>query len=318
MAAPSKTVPHPGRALVLLLVLIVAMLLGILGPKLFAPSQWEHRFKVGLGLDLSSGTQVTMQAPTLTGEAPSTDEMNAAIGVISRGSTAPATPARRSSRRAPNLIVVTVPGKGSQQTIELVSTTALLMFRQVLLYEPYAGAASTPAPAASPSASASPSAVGAGEPLGDGDAARQRHQHGKTSAKIVPAASASATADAPAASASGRPAPAASASAAPQPQRQPELRPRAARVSATRAWCNKDMLALFNKLVCKPGDTQEWKKQVGYTRPSDYNNPDVQIVACGSSGNGQVRAGRGQGAGHRGHRAPPPGCPRPPTSGRST
>ena len=46
MAAPSRTVPHPGRALVLLLVLIVAMLLGVLGPKLFAPSQWEHRFKV--------------------------------------------------------------------------------------------------------------------------------------------------------------------------------------------------------------------------------------------------------------------------------
>ena len=77
MAAPSRTVPHPGRALALLLVLIVAMLLGVLGPKLFAPSQWEHRFKVGLGLDLSSGTQVTLQAQTLSGKAPSADEMNA-------------------------------------------------------------------------------------------------------------------------------------------------------------------------------------------------------------------------------------------------
>jgi len=65
VAAPSRTVPHPGRALLLLLVLIVAMLLGVLGPKLFAPPQWEHRFKVGLGLDLSSGTQVTLQAQTL-------------------------------------------------------------------------------------------------------------------------------------------------------------------------------------------------------------------------------------------------------------
>ena len=60
----------------LLLVLIVAMLLGVLGPKLFAPSQWEHRFKVGLGLDLSSGTQVTLRAQTLSGKAPSSDEMN--------------------------------------------------------------------------------------------------------------------------------------------------------------------------------------------------------------------------------------------------
>ena len=69
MAAPSRTVPHPGRALVLLVVLIVAMLLGILGPKLFSPGQWDHRFKVGLGLDLSSGTQVTLQAVTQNGKA---------------------------------------------------------------------------------------------------------------------------------------------------------------------------------------------------------------------------------------------------------
>ena len=56
----------------LLLVLILAMLLGILGGKLFSPSQWQSQFKVGLGLDLSSGTQVTLQAQTLTGKPPST------------------------------------------------------------------------------------------------------------------------------------------------------------------------------------------------------------------------------------------------------
>lgn len=67
MAAPSRTVPHPGRALALLLVLILAMLLGILGGKLFSPSQWRDQFKVGLGLDLSSGTQVTLQAQRCPG-----------------------------------------------------------------------------------------------------------------------------------------------------------------------------------------------------------------------------------------------------------
>ena len=76
MASPSRTVPHPGRALLLLLVLIVAMLLGIVGPKLFSPGKWEHQFKVGLGLDLSSGTQVTLQALTQNKKPPSTEEMN--------------------------------------------------------------------------------------------------------------------------------------------------------------------------------------------------------------------------------------------------
>ena len=44
------------------------------------------------------------------------------------------------------------------------------------------------------------------------------------------------------------------------------------------------MLALFNKLVCKPGDTQAWKSQVGYNKTTPYNNPDVQVVACGNNG----------------------------------
>src|SRR6476620_10218146 len=133
------------------------MLLGVLGPKLFAPSQWEHRFKVGLGLDLSSGTQVTLRAQTLTGKAPSADEMNAAVGVIESRVNGTGNSGAQVQPQGTDLLIVTVPGKGSQQTIELVSSTALLMFRQVLLYEPYGATASTPAPAAS--ASGSPSAT---------------------------------------------------------------------------------------------------------------------------------------------------------------
>jgi hypothetical protein len=43
---------------------------------------------------------------------------------------------------------------------------------------------------------------------------------------------------------------------------------------------HKDVLAKFNKLICKPGDTQAWKAQVGYVTTTPYNNPDVQ-VECG-------------------------------------
>src|SRR5215813_7844616 len=135
------------------------MLLGILGPKLFAPSQWEHRFKVGLGLDLSSGTQVTLQAQTQNGKAPSKEEMNAAISVIQSRVNGTGNSGAQVQPQGTDLLVVTVPGKGSQQTIQLVSSTALLMFRQVLLYQPY-GATSTPVPGASASASPSASASG--------------------------------------------------------------------------------------------------------------------------------------------------------------
>ena len=223
MAAPSKTVPHPGRALVLLLVLIVAMLLGVLGPKLFAPSQWEHRFKVGLGLDLSSGTQVTLQAQTLTGKAPSADEMNAAVGVIESRVNGTGNSGAQVQPQGTDLIIVTVPGKGSQQTIQLVSSTALLMFRQVLLYEPYS-ATSTTTPGASPSASATPSASGTSSAKATPSASST--STAKTSAKILPAASASAS---PSASASGTASP--SGSVSPSSSASPSASPSASAAS---------------------------------------------------------------------------------------
>ena len=282
MAAPSRTVPHPGRALVLLLVLIVAMLLGILGPKLFAPSQWEHRFKVGLGLDLSSGTQVTLRAQTLNGKAPSTDEMNAAVGVIESRVNGTGNSGAQVQPQGPNLLVVTVPGKGSQQTIELVSSTALLMFRQVLLYEPY-GATSTPVPGASASPSATPSV--SGSPSATATPSASSTSTAKTSAKILPAASASAS---PSASAGGTASPSGSATASPSASASasPSATPSSA-AAGDPSLVHKDVLAKFNKLVCKPGDTQAWKAQVGYVTTTPYNDPDVQVVACGSAGQGQ-------------------------------
>ena len=282
MAAPSRTVPHPGRALVLLLVLIVAMLLGVLGPKLFAPSQWEHRFKVGLGLDLSSGTQVTLRAQTLTGKAPSTEEMNAAVGVIESRVNGTGNSGAQVQPQGANLLVVTVPGKGSQQTIELVSSTALLMFRQVLLYEPY-GATNTPVPAASASPSATPSV--SGSPSAKATPSASSTSTAKTSAKILPAASASAS---PSASAGGTASPSGSATVSPSasPSASPSS-PATGGAAGDPSLVHKDVLAKFNKLVCKPGDTQAWKAQVGYVTTTPYNNPDVQVVACGRAGQGQ-------------------------------
>ncbi|HMH37767.1 MAG TPA: protein translocase subunit SecD [Streptosporangiaceae bacterium] len=270
----------------LLLILIVAMLLGVLGPKLFAPSQWEHRFKVGLGLDLSSGTQVTLRAQTLTGKAPSTEEMNAAVGVIESRVNGTGNSGAQVQPQGANLLVVTVPGKGSQQTIELVSSTALLMFRQVLLYEPY-GATNTPVPAASASPSATPSA--SGSPSATATPSASSTSTAKTSAKILPAASASAS---PSASAGGTASPSGSATASPSASASasPSASPSSSATSSVAgdpSLVHKDVLAKFNKLICKPGDTQAWKAQVGYVTTTPYNNPDVQVVACGSVGQGQ-------------------------------
>ncbi len=147
MAAPTKTVPHPGRALIALVVLIVIMLLGILGGSLFNPAQWHKEFRVGLGLDLSSGTQVTMKAQTLSGATPQPGELTEASNIILARVNGTGNSGATVVPQGDDLLVVSVPGKSSQQTINLVSTTALLRFRQVLLLQAY-GTAATPTPSA--------------------------------------------------------------------------------------------------------------------------------------------------------------------------
>jgi len=256
------------------------MLLGILGPKLFAPSQWEHRFKVGLGLDLSSGTQVTLQAQTLNGKPPSKDEMNAAVSVIESRVNGTGNSGAQVQPQGTNLLVVTVPGQGSQQTIQLVSSTALLMFRQVLLWQGSGAATTVPSPAASASPSAGATSSGSATPSGTASPTASATGTAKTSAKIVPAASPS-----PSSSAKATASPSGSASVSPSASPSASPSPSTSGTAfGNPSLVHKDVLALFNKLVCKPGDTQAWKSQVGYQNTTPYNNPDVQVVACGNNG----------------------------------
>jgi preprotein translocase subunit SecD len=280
VAAPTKTVPHPGRALAVLVALIVIMLLAIVGGNLFSPGEWHKDFKVGLGLDLSSGTQLTMKATTPSGALPSAAEMNEAISIILARVNGTGNSGAQVQTEGNQDLTVSVPGQTSQQTEDLVSTTALLMFRQTLLFEPYsatptpsASASGSPSASASPSASTSPSA--SASPSASTSPSASATAKASTSAKIVPAASASASpSPSPSASATASPSPSASSSAA---------------VSSTTfgnpSLVNKDVLALFNKLVCKPGDSVQWKKQVGYTDAAAYDNADEQIVSCDNSGN---------------------------------
>jgi len=277
VAAPTKTVPHPGRALAALIALIVIMLLALLGGNLFSPAQWHKDFRIGLGLDLSSGTVLSMKATTLTGGVPSADEMNEAKTIILSRVNASGNTGAQVQSQGNDILNVSVPGKTSEQTEQLVSETALLNFRQTLLYQPYSATPSTPATSASPgaSASASPSASASSTAKATPSPSASATSTASTSAKVVPAASPSptATGTAPAkasASASATPSPSAT-STAPTYFGDPSL-------------VNKETLALFNKVTCTPGDTTQWKKEAGYTKPQDYDATNAQIVSCDSSG----------------------------------
>jgi preprotein translocase subunit SecD len=276
VAAPTKTVPHPGRALAALIALIVIMLLALLGGNLFSPSQWHKDFRVGLGLDLSSGTVLSMQATTLSGGTPSASDLNEAKSIILSRVNASGNTGAQVQTQGNDILNVSVPGKTSEQTEKLVSETAVLNFRQTLLYQPYSATGNTtPATSATPSASASasPSASASSTAKATPSPSASATSTASTSAKIVPAASSSAS---PTATASGSPSASASAS--------PSATATAPTYFGDPSLVNKETLALFNKVNCKPNDTTQWKIEAGYTDPQDYDNPNAQIVSCDSSG----------------------------------
>jgi preprotein translocase subunit SecD len=280
VAAPTKTVPHPGRALAALIALIVIMLLALVGGNLFSPGQWHKDFRIGLGLDLSSGTELSMQATTLTGGTPSAADLNEAKTIILSRVNASGNTGAQVQTQGNNILNVSVPGKTTEQTEKLVSETALLNFRQTLLYLPYGATSSSPSSTSTPgaSASASPSASSSSAATATPSPSASATSTAKTSAKIVPAASTSAS---PKATSTASPSASASASASPSPSAS---QPSSAIALGDASLVNKQTLALFDKVQCTPGDTTKWKEQAGYTTPEDYDNPNVQIVSCDSSG----------------------------------
>ena len=256
------------------------MLLAIAGGDLFSPGKWHNDFRIGLGLDLSSGTLLSMKASTLNGGTPPPAEMQEAISIILSRVNATGNTGAQVQTQGSNILNVSVPGKTSQQTADLVSETALLNFRQTLLFQPYS-ATSTPAASASATPSASPSSGASSTATATPSASANATSTAKTSAKIVPNASPS-----PSPTTSGT----ASARASSSPSASASASPSASASTAAPTYfgdatlVNKQTLALFNKVTCKPGDTTQWKKQAGYNNPNDYDAAGQQIVSCDSSG----------------------------------
>jgi len=83
------------------------------------------------GLDLAGGTTVTLSPVTATGQAPTRESLDLAVAIIrdrvNGGGLSDAEVARSG-----DTIVVSVPGAGQEEVVELVGTTAELRFRQVL------------------------------------------------------------------------------------------------------------------------------------------------------------------------------------------
>jgi preprotein translocase subunit SecD len=134
---PSRTRSRSARALVALAAVIVIMLISVLGNKTLNPGQWHQQFKVGLGLDLSSGTEVALKAETHDGNPPASGEMQQAISVLQSRVNGTGNSGAQVQQQGSDMINVTVPGKPSDNVVNLVTQASQMSVRPVYLEAPY-------------------------------------------------------------------------------------------------------------------------------------------------------------------------------------
>jgi preprotein translocase subunit SecD len=277
------------------------MLFSILGAQTFNPGNWHNQFKVGLGLDLSSGTEVVLKAATAKGAVPSTAEMQASIGVLLNRVNGTGNSGAQVATQGNDQITVTVPGKAATSVVDLISTTAYLTFRPVLLIQPYTGvppATKTPTtktptgtPTATPSGTASTSATPAATPSAS---ASTKASTSDVSAKLVsPTTSPTASAKT-SPSATATPKASATASGAPTAAATPTVSPTAPAAPTSYGdptAVNAATMKLFDKLVCTPSTNPNvvndaWKNSIGgYSEAaSPWNKNKEQTVSCDANG----------------------------------
>jgi preprotein translocase subunit SecD len=292
--APQTTASRPGRLLAALIALIVILLAVAVGKYALQPTSWHKGFKVGLGLDLSSGTTVTLKAVSSKSESSSQFQsaMNTAVSIMENRVNGAGFTGASVVPEGTDIITVSVPGKNTGQVVKLVGTTAQLRFRQVLLIAPNTSTATptptpsatpspspsaTPSPSASTKAKASPSPTSSSAALGQLGTGSAAHGLTVTARRLAGAASGAAKAK-PKASASPGP------SASPSPSPSPSSSQAAAPKLSTTADGEGDASLLtatakaeFNKLNCADKD---WQSKIYGNNPNSWDNVSSQVVAC--------------------------------------
>jgi preprotein translocase subunit SecD len=283
------------------------MLISILGAQTFNPGNWHNQFKVALGLDLSSGTQVVLKAATPNGAVPSAQAMQASVGVLENRVNGTGNSGAQVQTQGNDQITVTVPGKAATSVVNLIDTTAKLAFRPVLLSEAYTGASTAPAakatgtPSPSPSGSASSTATPTGSPtpsVSSSPSATAKASTSDVSAKLAssPSATPTGTASAKATTKTSATAtPTASATPSGTASANPGATAPASTTFGDPSAVSAATMKKFDALVCKPGPNQytvndSWKSTVpGYTEDaSPWDNAKDQTVSCDASGNKYV------------------------------
>jgi len=119
---------HPGRRLLVLLLVIV---LGYVALAV-GTATGRTRMAPGLALDLEGGTQIILTPTTSDGSEITDEDLNQAIEIIRQRVDASGVTEAQISRQGGNNIMVSLPGTPSEDTLDLVRTSAVLYFRPVI------------------------------------------------------------------------------------------------------------------------------------------------------------------------------------------
>ena len=258
--APAKR-SKPGRALVLVLIVLAALYGGMALAKTYAPS---------LGLDLRGGTTVTLKAEPLAGKTVTPATLKTAVNIMRQRVNGLGV-GNADVRTEGNNIVVSVPGKDTRGVLDKIGETALLSIRQVYksndpgmtgavvpdttASNPTSpGATTSPGVTVSPGATPSPGATSGATPspsaspkaLGGGAAGFQAQ-----TASFVKAAATSSS-----------PSPSPSASPSPATSSTKETTPSAAEQAA------------YDKLDCTKPENQQGGRD---------DDPNKFLVTCGNN-----------------------------------
>ena len=167
MATPQTK--HPGRRLLTIFLLLA---LGY-GALVAGSVTGRASLTPGLALDLEGGTQIILTPTTSDGSEITDQDVDQAIEIIRQRVDASGVAEAQISRQGGQNIVVSLPGTPSQETLELVRTSAVLYFRPVIrilrgsasaIAQARNQAAAKAAASASPEASAEPSTEPSTEP----------------------------------------------------------------------------------------------------------------------------------------------------------
>jgi protein-export membrane protein, secD/secF family len=119
---------HAGRSLLTFL-LVIAIGFGAL---IIGSFTGKTKLTPGLALDLEGGTQLILTPTTTDGRQVTDNDLNQAINIIRQRVDASGVAEAEISRQGGSNIVVALPGKPSQETLDLVRSSAVLYFRPVI------------------------------------------------------------------------------------------------------------------------------------------------------------------------------------------